>query len=87
MQAAALIKKVAPVYPALAKAARIQGSVRFSATVGKDGYLHNIQVLGGHSALVQAATDAVKQWVYRPTMLNGEAVEVVTQVEVNFTLN
>jgi protein TonB len=87
LQPAALIRKVAPVYPALAKAARIQGAVRFSATVGKDGHLQNIQVLGGHSALVQAATDAVKQWVYRPTMLNGEPVEVVTQLEVNFTLN
>jgi len=87
LQAAVLIRKVAPVYPPLAKAARIQGAVRFSATVGKDGHLVNLQVMGGHSALVQAATDAVKQWVYRPTMLNGEPVEVVTQLEVNFTLN
>jgi len=87
LQPAVLIRKVAPAYPPLAKAARIQGAVRFSATVGKDGHLLNVQVLGGHSALVQAATDAVKQWVYRPTMLNGEPVEVVTQLEVNFTLN
>ena len=87
LQPAVLVRKIAPVYPPLAKAARIQGSVRFSGTVGKDGHLQNLQVLGGHSALVQAATDAVKQWVYRPTLLNGEPVEVITQLEVNFTLS
>ena len=87
VQAANLIKKVTPVYPALAKSARIQGTVRFTAVIGKDGTIQNLQLVSGHPMLVQAATDAVKQWVYKPTLLNGEAVEVITQIDVNFTLS
>jgi protein TonB len=85
--AASLIRKVQPVYPQLAKQARVQGSVHFTAIIGKDGTIQNLQLIGGHPLLVQAAQDAVKQWLYKPTLLNGEPVEVVTQIDVNFTLS
>ena len=71
----------------LAKQARIQGVVRLNAIIGKDGTIQNLTVATGHPLLVPAALEAVKQWVYRPTLLNGEAVEVVTQIDVNFTLS
>jgi protein TonB len=87
VQAANLIRKVTPQYPPLAKQARVQGTVRFQAIIGKDGTIQNLQVISGHPLLVPAATDAVKQWLYRPTLLNGEPVEVVTQIDVNFTLS
>jgi protein TonB len=87
VQAANLLKKITPLYPALAKSARIQGTVRFTAIIGKDGTIQNLQLISGHPMLVQSATDAVKQWVYRPTLLNGEPVEVITQIDVNFTLS
>ncbi|HSR08519.1 MAG TPA: TonB family protein [Bryobacteraceae bacterium] len=86
IQAATLIKRVSPEYPADAKAARIQGTVRFRALLGKDGTVKDLQLLSGHPMLVQAARDAVKQWVYRPTLLNGEPVEVQTQIDMNFRL-
>lgn len=85
-QAANLVSKLAPVYPALAKQARIQGTVRFSAVIGKDGSVVNLQLISGHPLLVGPAQEAVKQWVYKPTLLNGAPVEVVTQIDVNFTL-
>lgn len=87
VQAANLVKKVTPVYPPLAKQARVQGQVRFTAIIGKDGTIQNLQLIGGHPLLVPAAQEAVKQWVYRPTLLNGEPVEVITQIDVNFTLS
>ena len=87
VQAVNLIQKVTPVYPALAKQARIQGVVRFTVTISKDGKVEDIQLISGHPLLVESARDAVAQWVYRPTLLNGNPVEVVTQVDVNFTLS
>jgi len=87
VQAAKLVRQPKPVYPPLAKQARIQGVVKFTAVIGKDGAIQNLQMISGHPLLVQAATEAVKQWVYQPTLLNGEAVEVVTQIDVNFTLS
>jgi periplasmic protein TonB len=87
VQAAKLVRQPKPVYPPLAKQARIQGTVRFNAIIGKDGTIQNLQMVSGHPLLVQSATDAVKQWVYQPTLLNGEPVEVVTQIDVNFTLS
>jgi len=87
VQAANLIRKVTPQYPPLAKQARVQGTVRFQAIIGKDGTIQNLQLITGHPLLVPAATDAVKQWLYKPTLLNGEPVEVVTQIDVNFTLS
>jgi protein TonB len=87
VQAANLIKKVTPIYPQLAQVARTQGTVRFTALIGKDGRIRNLELVSGPPALVPAAGDAVKQWVYRPTLLNGEPVEVITQIDVTFTLN
>ncbi|HEY3742878.1 MAG TPA: energy transducer TonB [Bryobacteraceae bacterium] len=87
VQAANLVRRIVPVYPPLAKQARVQGTVKFSAIIGKDGTIQNLQLISGHPLLVPAATEAVKQWVYRPTLLNGEPVEVVTQIDVNFSLS
>ena len=87
LQAGKLVKKVMPVYPAMASSARVQGMVRFAAVIGKDGKIQNLKVLTGSQMLVQAATEAVKQWVYQPTLLNGEPVEVQTQIDINFNLN
>lgn len=87
VQTAKLVNKVQPIYPALAKQARIQGTVRLQAVIAKDGSVVELQVLSGHPLLVQAALDAVRQWRYQPTLLNGEPVEVVTTIDVVFTLS
>ena len=81
-----LINATRPVYPPLAKMARQQGTVKFQATIGTDGKVEALQVISGPPLLVQASVDAVKKWVYQPTLLNGAPVEVVTTVDVNFTL-
>ena len=86
VEAAKLIYKPTPEYPPLAKMARIQGTVRLEAVIAKDGTIQDLKVLSGHPLLVKAALDAVKQWRYQPTLLNGEPVEVVTEIDVNFTL-
>lgn len=86
IEAEKLIRQVQPVYPALARQARVQGTVRFTAVIGKDGTIQNLQLISGHPLLVQAAHEALNQWVYRPTLLNGEPVEVVTEINVNFAL-
>ena len=82
-----LIHKVQPAYPPLARQARIQGTVHLGALIGTDGRIAGLHVSSGHPLLVGAAMEAVRQWVYRPTMLNGDPVEVVTQVDINFTLS
>ena len=82
-----LIRKVAPAYPPLAKSARVQGTVKFTATISKDGNIENLQLVSGHPLLVNAAKEAVLQWKYKPTLLNGEPVEVITEIIVNFTLS
>jgi len=87
VQQALLVKQPKPVYPPLAKQARISGVVRLNAIIGKDGTIQNLTVTSGHPLLVPSALEAVKQWVYKPTLLNGEPVEVVTQIDVNFTLS
>jgi protein TonB len=81
-----LIHKVQPDYPPLARQARIQGPVVLQAVISRDGAIENLQVVSGHPMLVQAAVQAVRQWRYRPYVLNGEPVEVETQVTVNFIL-
>jgi protein TonB len=81
-----LIRKVQPAYPSLARAARIQGSVVLQAVISKEGAIENLKVLTGHPMLVQSAIDAVRQWRYRPYILNGDPVEVETQITVNFSL-
>ena len=87
VMAAKLIRQPKPPYPPLAKQARIQGTVRFNAVIGKDGTIQNLTLVSGHPLLVPAATEAVRQWLYQPTLLNNEPVEVVTQIDVNFTLS
>ncbi len=84
---AKVIRKVQPIYPPLARSARIQGSVEFTAIIGKDGVIENLQLIHGHPLLVNAARDAVLQWRYRPTLLNGQPVEVLTTITVNFVLS
>jgi len=81
-----LIRKVSPTYPPLARQARIQGTVVLQAQISKDGSIQNLQLISGHPMLAPAAIEAVKQWKYKPYLLNGEPVEVETQVQVNFTL-
>ena len=87
IQAAKLLRKVVPVYPRLAIVARVSGTVRLMGTVGKDGTLQQIQVVSGPALLVQSAVEAVRQWVYRPTMLNGKPVEVIAPIDVNFRIS
>ena len=87
VQAAKLIRQPKPIYPPLAKQARISGHVILNAIISKDGTISDLKVASGHPLLVPAALEAVKQWVYAPTLLNGEPVEVVTQIDVNFTLS
>ena len=82
-----LIRRVQPLYPPLARQARVQGQVVLRAIIRRDGVIENLQVLSGHPMLLQAAIDAVKQWRYRPYSLNGEPVEVETQVTMNFVLS
>ena len=82
-----LIRRIQPVYPPLAKSARVQGTVEFTATISKEGNIENLQLVRGHPLLVNAAKEAVLQWKYRPTMLNGSPVEVITDIIVNFTLS
>ena len=86
VQQANLLQHVEPVYPPLARQARIQGVVKFTVIIGKDGLMQQIKVDSGHPLLIPAAQEAVKQYKYRPTLLNGQPVEVQTTVDVAFTL-
>jgi len=82
-----LIRKVTPTYPPLARQARIQGTVVLQAEISKEGTIQNLQLISGHPMLAPAAIEAVKQWRYKPYLLNGEPVAVETQVVVNFNLS
>ena len=87
VQNAKLIKHPAPVYPAIARTARIQGTVILQAIIGKDGTVRDLTVIGTASPLlVAAAKEAVRQWIYQPTFLNRQPVEVMTEITVTFTL-
>lgn len=86
-QQSKLVSQPRPVYPALARQARIMGVVHLHALIGKDGTVKDLSVISGHPLLVQAAMDAVRQWTYEPTLLNGNPTEVFTQIDVNFTLS
>lgn len=81
-----LVKKVEPVYPPLARQARIQGTVVLRALIGKDGSIESLTMESGHPMLVPAAIDAVKQWQYKPYIFNGQAAEVETTILVDFEL-
>jgi len=87
VQESKIVTKVPPVYPQLAKQARVSGVIHLAAIIGKDGTVQELHSLGGPALLIQAAMDAVKQWVYAPTYLNGEPVTVETTIDINFTLN
>jgi protein TonB len=82
-----LIKKVQPPYPPLARQARIQGQVVLQADISKDGTIQNLRLISGHPMLAPSAIEAVKQWRYKPYFLNGEPVEVETQITVIFSLS
>jgi len=82
-----LIRKVQPTYPPLARQARIQGQVVLHAEISKEGTIQNLQLISGHAMLAPAAIEAVKQWRYKPYLLNGEPVAVDTEVIVNFSLS
>jgi periplasmic protein TonB len=86
VQAAKLVNRVQPIYPPLARQTRISGTVRLHAIIGKDGTVQQLTVESGHPLLVQAALDAVRQWRYQPTLLNGEPVDVDTEIDVIFSL-
>jgi len=86
VQAAKLIKRVLPMYPRQASQFRVSGTVHLLGIIAKDGTIQRLQVLSGHPLLRQAAIDAVSQWVYRPTILNGQPVEVEAPIDVIFTL-
>lgn len=85
VQAGNLIRQINPVYPPLARQARIQGIVVLEAIISNEGTIRNLRVVSGHPLLTQAALDAVQLWRYRPTLLNGDPVEVITTITVNFT--
>jgi protein TonB len=87
IMAGAIVSRVAPEYPPVAKAARVSGTVVLQATISKEGKIESLHVISGPAMLQQAALDAVMQWVYRPYLLNNEPVEVLTTINVNFTLN
>jgi TonB family protein len=86
VEAAKLINRVQPIYPALARQTGIQGAVKLHAILGKDGSVQQLQVISGHPLLVQASLDAVRQWIYQPTLLEGKPVEVDTEIDVLFQL-
>jgi protein TonB len=87
VEGAKLIFGPRPVYPALGKAVRSQGTVKLEAVIAADGSIRNLRVVSGPPLLVNAAIEAVRQWKYQPTLLNGVAVEVLTEIEVNFSLS
>ena len=82
-----IIRRVQPAYPPLARQARIQGPVVLQAEIGKDGSIQNLRLISGHPMLAPAAIEAIKQWKYKPYILNGEPVEVETTITFNFTLS
>jgi TonB family protein len=86
VQMANIVNKVAPEYPAIARQARIQDHVILDARIGPDGTMQDLRVVSGHPLLRQAALDAAKQWTFKPTLLNGQPVGVITQLDVNFVL-
>lgn len=86
VQQSKLVYSPVPQYPPLAKQHRISGVVRLQAIISRDGSIDHLKVIGGHPLLISAALEAVARWRYNPTLLNGEPVEVVTEIEVHFAL-
>jgi protein TonB len=86
VQMAKLVKQVIPIYPQLAKNVRVSGVVHLVGIIARDGTIRNLQLISGHPLLARAALDAVAQWMYQPTLLSGEPVEVICPIDVTFTL-
>jgi protein TonB len=82
-----LIYRVQPIYPPLARQARIQGTVQLRAIISKTGTIENLVAVSGHPMLVPAALNAVRQWRYRPFLLNSAPIDVETEITVNFVLS
>jgi periplasmic protein TonB len=82
-----LIHMIQPVYPPIAKTAHVEGTVELSAVIGTDGRVRDLSVVSGHPLLRKAAIDAVRQWIYKPPVLNGESVEIIAPIAVIFRLN
>jgi protein TonB len=87
VEAAMLLHQVRPPYPSMARLARITGDVRLKAVIGTDGKIKNLTAISGHPLLVDSAMNAVRQWVYKPTVLDGLSVEVNTEIVVHFGLS
>jgi periplasmic protein TonB len=87
IQEAKLLRKIIPIYPQIAIIAHVQGTVHLVGVISKEGTIRNLQAIDGNPLLIHAALDAVKQWVYRPTILNGEPVEVIAPIVVTFILS
>lgn len=87
VQQGRLIHEVMPVYPVLARQARISGEVELLGVIGTDGRIRELRLVSGHPLLAPAALEAVRQWIYRPTYLNGDPVEVEAPIVVNFVMN
>jgi protein TonB len=81
-----LIHRVEPLYPVIAKQIRLEGSVVLNAIISREGNIERVEIAGGPGLLAVAAREAVRQWKYKPYLLNGEPVEVETQITVNFVL-
>jgi protein TonB len=84
---AKIIKRVIPEYPPIARQMRLSGVVQLAGVIDRDGSVKSLKAIDGHPMLVKAALDAVRQWKYRPTLLNGEPVEVIAPITVRFVLN
>ncbi len=87
VQLGRLIRKVEPLYPEIAMTARVSGAVQLEAVVGTDGRVREVKVLGGSPLLARPAVEAVLQWVYEPSRLNGERIEIIANIAVTFKLN
>jgi protein TonB len=81
-----LVKQIQPAYPVIALQRRTEGVVELLATISKDGDISTVKILSGDAQLSHAAVEAVKQWKYKPYLLNGEPVEIQTQITVKFKL-
>lgn len=86
LMAARLIRRVQPLYPKLAITMRLSGTVELQARIGTDGTVRQLEVVSGNPILARAAVEAVQQWLYEPTRLDGQAVEVQTNITVTFSL-
>jgi periplasmic protein TonB len=87
VQKAMILHQRVPVYPAIALTARISGTVILAAIISKNGSVQKLQLISGPPLLADAAISAVREWTYKPTLLNGEPVEVITEITVSFTLS